>query len=87
MNGRIVIKPTYKYAGFFEGEFAEIKTNEGKGIINRSGNTVILPKYNSCEHFYGGYFKVKKGDKYGIVNSKNRTVSTNDVLALRQAPF
>lgn len=58
IQGRVVVRPTYKGADYFYGGFAIVEKDFLYGWINREGKEIVEPKFGQVMPFYEGYSAV-----------------------------
>ncbi|AEJ20316.1 WG repeat-containing protein [Gracilinema caldarium] len=84
-NLNIIIPSMYEYAGFFTGEYSNVKLDSKTwGLVNK--NNEIVYTINNIEELYPMYngwsrFKDKNG-KYGYINEKGKLLISNLYWAL-----
>lgn len=69
-KGEVVISPYFEYAEDFVDGMAKVKTNNGYGIIDKSGRYILQPIYSGCKLLGNGLisykaYKWKLKDKEG----------------------
>lgn len=75
-NGRVVIKPRFKYArSFHEGLAAVAMEKQGSikwGFCNRTGAMVIECEYDEVGDFHEHFARIRSGGKCGFIDSNGK---------------
>ena len=69
LAGRIVIPPTFDFAGQFSEGHAPVYRNGRAGFIDRTGRFVISPRFEKAKAFHEGLAEVQMAGLWGFVKT------------------
>lgn len=74
-QGKIIVKPNLKDAGYFSENLAPFESENGKwGFINSKGEIAIKPQFDWALSFKEGYALVQVGDLWGFIDQSGKIV-------------